>query len=690
MDLREFVDELATDIQTEAESSLRSDREVFVNYVSDVLIEFGEISDFEYAYFEHTIKNKRILIDGYSFDAVQGELALLVAQYEGFTEESNLLKADIDKLAGQALNFVSFQETIRSDYEESSSAWTLADNLYYLWKNVKRVKIIVITDQSVSKTIKKIASDDYEDRTVNYSVWGIERLYEVSLSRNNRETTQIEFNKYGIKGLQAIQANIEKTSDYRAYMTIINGSVLADIYNDYGAALLEGNVRSFLMNRGKINRGIQATIVNNPNMFFAYNNGIAATASNIEYEETSGITMITKIDNLQIVNGGQTTASIFNVKHVEKKATAHNVFVPMKLSVISNEDDAEEIIQKISRHANTQNRVSAADFFSNSKFHRIIENISRNTIAPATDGAQFGTFWFYERARGQYNQEMLKMTVAQKKAFKLKNPKNQIITKTDLAKYYHSFKQRPDFVSQGAQNNFTKFADTIERSLPTQVHQYNKSFFIEMVTIGIIFKHLEKLVSNSDWYQNAFRANIVTYSIAYLFYLIETEYPNKVLNFNQIWFAQNVPEYLNYEFGPITLKIFKELTFEESSRTKNITEWAKKKEAWEAVKKNVNHKLSSETIRNLVDADAYLISKKEAKKEQKEIVAVNDQIEVVEYGAEFWKRVHYFGLKNKMISGVENDILKIASILKNDKVPSEKQSKILLDLLERLRNQGFN
>jgi len=690
MDLREFVDELATDIQTEAVSSMRSDRAVFVNYVSDILVEFGEISDFEYAQFEQTIKNKKIQLDGYAFDGLQGELALLVAQYENFTEETNLLKADIDKLARQAINFLSFKETIRSEFEESTSAWTLADNLYYLWKNVKRVKIIVITDQSVSKTIKKIASDAYEGRTVNYSVWGIERLHEVSLSRNNREMTEIEFEKYGIKGLQAIQANIENTSDYRAYITIINGSVLADIYNDYGAALLEGNVRSFLMNRGKINRGIQGTIVNNPNMFFAYNNGIAATASKIEFEETNGITIITKIDNLQIVNGGQTTASIFNVKHVEKKSNANNVFVPMKLSVISNEEEAEEIIQKISRHANTQNRVSAADFFSNSKFHRIIENISRNTIAPAIEGAQFGTFWFYERARGQYNQEMLKMTVAQKKAFKLKNPKNQIITKTDLAKYYHSFHQRPDFVSQGAQTNFTKFADIIEKSLPTQEHQYNKSFFIEMVSIGIIFKHLEKLVSNSDWYQNAFRANIVTYSISYLFFLIESEYPDKVLNFNQIWFTQNVPAYLNFEFGPITLKIFKELTFEESTRTKNITEWAKRKEAWEAVKRNVKHSLSSETVNNLLDAKAYLNSKIESKKEQKANVAVTKQIEVFNYGPAFWRKAHQFALEGKSITGIENNVLSIASVMSGTKIPSEKQSEMLLQILERLKNEGFN
>ena len=282
------------------------------------------------------------------------------------------------------------------------------------------------------------------------------------------------------------------------------------------------------------------------------------------------------------------------------------------------------------------------------------------------------------------------MTAAQKKAFKLKNPKNQIITKTDLAKYYHSFKQRPDFVSQGAQTNFTKFADTIEKSLPTQEHQYNKSFFIEMVSIGIIFKHLERLVSNSDWYQNAFRANIVTYSIAYFFYLIETEFSDKVFNFNQIWFAQSVPAYLNFEFGPITLKIFKELTFEESTRTKNITEWAKKKEAWEAVKRNVNHKLSNETIKNLIYASVYLESKNESKKEQKANVAVTKQIEVVNYGAAFWRRVHQFAIEGKSITGIENNVLSIASILSGNKIPSEKQSEMLLEILERLKSEGFN
>lgn len=52
-----------------------------------------------------------------------------------------------------------------------------------------------------------------------------------------------------------------------AYMGIVPGKFLADIYLKYGSKLLQGNVRAFLSIRGKVNKGIRDTIINNPNSF---------------------------------------------------------------------------------------------------------------------------------------------------------------------------------------------------------------------------------------------------------------------------------------------------------------------------------------------------------------------------------------------------------------------------------------
>ena len=689
MTLGEFKEELAIEIRADATANMISDREQFLMYASNLLIEYGEITDFYYSYFDRTIKNKKVQLDGYSYEGMQKELILIVSQYDSFETDENLTKTDVDKLAKYALNFLLYKELIREEAEESTSIWDLSDKLHYLWKNIELIKIIVITERTVSKLIKKIDSNDFEGRKVSFSVWGLDRLHEVSESKNSRENTEIVFDDYGVVGIEAIHAAFADENDYQAFMAVISGNVLADLYNDYGASLLEGNVRSFLMNRGKVNRGIRGTIIENPSMFFAYNNGIAATASNIETEYVSGKLLIKKIDNLQIVNGGQTTASIFNVKYVEKKGNLDLINVPMKISVINDEEKADKLIPRIARFANNQNRVSASDFFSNHKFHRTMENISRRLLAPAVDGNQFGTYWFYERARGQYNQPMMKMTQAQKKSYKLKNPKSQIITKTDLAKYYHSMHQKPDLVSLGAQRNFIKFADIITREWNNDENKFNHQFYKEMVVVAIIFRHVEKLVSNSDWYQNAFRANIVTYTIALLFYLIEKNHQDKTLNFEAVWKQQSVPAHLHFEFGALTLKVFNELTKEDSNRTRNITEWAKKPDAWKATKINVEHKLSTETISNLIDLSLYKSNKDNEKREHKKNKGLLTQSEVINKGNEFWRKVHEFGLRNKAISSIENDILSIASNMSSSKIPSEKQANILIELLERLENEGF-
>ena len=102
-------------------------------------------------------------------------------------------------------------------------------------------------------------------------------------------------------------------------------------------------------------------------MFFAYNNGIAATATEVDTEQTPEGLVITRIKDLQIVNGGQTTASIANAVLTARKnefIDLERIKVPMKISVLDH-DMSEKIIPKISEYSNSQNKVDASDFFSN-------------------------------------------------------------------------------------------------------------------------------------------------------------------------------------------------------------------------------------------------------------------------------------------------------------------------------------
>ena len=194
-------------------------------------------------------------------------------------------------------------------------------------------------------------------------------------------------------------------------------------------------------------KGIRNTIQNEPEMFFAYNNGLTTTAESVETDTARE--RIRSVTNFQIVNGGQTTASIFTATKKDKAALS-KVYVQVKLTVIPPER-AEVVVPRISEYANTQNKVSAADFFSNHPFHLRIEELSRRIWAPSPVGGLRETHWFYERARGQYANAQANLTPAKLREFLAKNPRPQMFTKTDLAKFEYSMSMRPHIVSSPAQ-----------------------------------------------------------------------------------------------------------------------------------------------------------------------------------------------------------------------------------------------
>ena len=142
--------------------------------------------------------------------------------------------------------------------------------------------------------------------------------------------------------------------------------MLVDIYDKYGSRLLERNVRSFLSTKVAVNKNIRTTILQQPERFFAYNNGISATAMDVQLEHSDSGMFIISAKDFQIINGGQTTASLSSARYNFKgRADLSPIFVQMKLTVINQtlkEEVATELIQNISRSSNSQNKVSDADF----------------------------------------------------------------------------------------------------------------------------------------------------------------------------------------------------------------------------------------------------------------------------------------------------------------------------------------
>lgn len=431
----------------------------------------------------------------------------------------------------------------------------------------------------------------------------------------------------------------------------------------------------------KVNKGIRTTILTDPSMFFAYNNGIAATATDAQIDFTHSGLRLSQCTDLQIVNGGQTTASLLMAK-LKDKADLSNVSVPMKLSVICPEK-AESVIPDIARYANSQNKISEADFFSNHPFHIRIEGISRRLWAPAVGGAQHETHWFYERARGQHLNEQAKLSPAEQKKFVNQNPRNQAITKTDLAKYHNSWRGLPHTVSLGAQKNFTSYADWVAKRWEESEAEFNEEFFRELVAVAIMFKHTERLVSGQPWYEGGYRANIVTYTLAKLSYDIKTHCKGKMLDFRAVWNLQEVPEELDRQLV-LTAEVVAEAIVKPDPGYQNVTEWAKRERCWEKVRELEIH-LTPGLEKCLLDTVDAKAAARESKQQQVMDNGIDAQIQVVQAGVDYWKRVMTWAQRHKLVMPDEDRLLAVAA---KGAMPTDRQSKKLLTIRERVRG-GF-
>jgi len=692
MDLETFHKDVIEAVRSKAESSRDFIRTAFVEDCGDRLIEAEELLSFEVCRFEGVNgKRKKLRIDGYAFDEADNSMALLVADFFNEDEVTSFVTSDVKTAIGDLRAFV--EEALEGNLtdgsvDESQPGHGFACDLMDWHSKITKYRFYFVSDGILKTRQKGWPEEQVRGTPVEFHIWDIGRFHSAYISATGRDDLVVDFSSNGNNGLKCLAA-AESQGDYSAYLCMIPGDTLADIYDMYGSRLLEGNVRTFLSTKGKVNAAIQNTIRNQPEMFFAFNNGIAATAENVELEEDAGGVRIRSAVNLQIVNGGQTTASLAFAKRggaARKECLdLSKVMVQMKLSVLPPEK-AGELTPEIARYANSQNKVSDADFFSNHPFHIRLQEFSRRLFTSPTGGAQFGTHWFYERARGQYLNEQAKLSNAQKNHFLMQNPKSQLFTKTDVAKYENSWREQPHRVSMGAQKNFIYFADTVSKSWTADGKIYNEEYFRKVVALAIIFRKTESLVSQQPWYQGGYRANIVTYSIAKLHNLISEDALGKQLNFRAIWDSQAVPQSLCDQLSTISEKVFYVLTDPDRPKD-NVTEWAKMQACWEQVK-DTKIQLVSNADDFLQEVRQSVEDGKKSKSTQKTDDSIQTQILVVDLPGAEWARLLNWGVKKEKLSPRQVSLLKTATQIPH-KLPTERQCIELWKLRGQMIEDGY-
>jgi hypothetical protein len=687
MNFEEFKQSLIEEISFNASFEGISENEEFLNEVTRILIDAEEIDGFDYVHFEGIGKrNKKIQIDGYSYDELDECLSIFICPELTHGEET-LVLTEANKIFSKATSFVEEANYILDNAEESSPGYGFAYDICNKYKNVRRYKFFIITDMVMSSRIKNINSENINNIETVYNIWDLSRIFELFSSTTVKEDITINFDKYVKDGIPALLAN--ENDDYTAYLCNVPGRLLADIYNEYGSRLLEGNVRSFLQTKGKVNKGIRNTILNNPTMFFAYNNGIAGTANSIETRKVDNALYIKSVTGLQIVNGGQTTASLASALLKDKKDNSeeqiNKVFVPMKLSVVSPEK-AIELIPNISRYANSQNKVSEADLWSNHPFHIRMEDFSRKTIAPAVNGKQYGTYWYYERANGQYRQESYKMTVAEKRKFDEKYPSRQMFKKTDLAKYWNIMTCRPDRASKGGQSAFADFATYISKQWEIDSNIFNKNFYQNIISIAILYKESERIVKSQPWF-NSYRANIVAYTISRIIYEVEHNYKVFSIQYSKIWNNQCLSNGWKKQIT-LTSKIMYDHLTSEDRNVENVTEWAKREACWNGAK-DVKITLCPEFIDDLQAVEYINSEKRNAVKDQKVINGIEAQTFVYSYGVSGWKKLLRWNDSHKVLNSVEISFIYATLDMDKGKIPTEKQCPKIIAVLNHAREEGY-
>lgn len=689
--LQEFHGDFFQEVVVTSDAERIYKEEALFEIYSDYLIDAGEIDNAIYAHYQPPRGGVRV--DGYCGDPLEdavareanaGELKLIIVDFSPNSELSTITQTDATAAFKRALKFVSKARDIkfRSSMEETNPGYELADLIATRWTVISRIKIYLLTNRVLGKGVTGKEADEIEGIPVAYDLWDITRLFNLVQSGREREELVIDFNELPNGPLSTLLASAPGPGSSSVYLAAIPGADLAAIYDRWGNRLLEQNVRVFLQARSNVNKGIKRTLENEPELFFPFNNGLTATAERIETVETDEGTKIVRLENLQIVNGGQTTASVYSA--YKNKVDLSRVFVQLKLCIVTPEK-AQDLVPRISKSANSQNKVSEADFFSNHPFHIRIEGISRRMLAPAKEGSFLQTKWYYERARGQYRDEQAYLTASEKKKFAETCPKSQVFTKTDLAKYLMVWTPKAYFVNRGAQKNFAEFAKLVTEQWEKNELQFNEYYFRCLVAKKIVFNATERIVAEQDWYETGgYRSQHVALTLGYLSHSVEKL--GCAVNFEEIWNKQQISPLLEQAIAQAAGLAHKVLMSPQAGY-KNIGEWAKQERCLTTLcKAEVNW--DPLWVKELLSKDEEREAKDDARKEQKEQNGIEAQEMVVSMGSSFWADVLAWGVANNELSDTEQSVMRVATKISLGKIPTDKQCLLLVRTMERLKGVG--
>ena len=652
-ELEQYVHEVYHEVNAMAYSDDdgASKEDKFTEYIMELLAEAGETDGIRLCPYvkENRFEKIELKINGYAIEDGYESVDLFITHYVDTNEIFSLRKPDFDGLLKWSTKFLNaaLKGHLR-DIEPSTEAYGLASEMTKHRGEFIRVNIFLLSNGNIPFDAPNTKVKGFEELQINVNIWDLERLHRLSQSKYNREPIEIDFDKtLGVK-IPCLEMPSENDL-YECYLAIVPGGALAALYKNYGTRLLESNVRAFLQQTGKVNRGIRDTIKEEPHMFLPYNNGLASTAMDVKTEIVDGQKVITAVKDFQIVNGGQTTASLFHTLK-KFKADLSEVFVQMKLTVIKDEEKKNEIVPFISRYANSQNKVSELDLTSNNAYLIKLEELSRTTYAIDPEDSNKQTVWFFERVKGQYKESLNKEpTKGKQRAFKLKYPTSQKILKSEVAKYMNIYKRIPYHVSKGAQKNYNFYLREAEKDFKKK--KPGKVIWEDIVANALLFKAADRLFGrkNQDPIGDT---NIKSHTVAYSLSLLH-ELTDGKIDLGSIWVKQQIDEELQLELKKGLIYVYHFFT---SLNVLLISEAAKAEKTWKELLNRNKNPFDMEVIRQYYISDADFKKRYEAKEDAvEEIKKYNNLQRITDLGIRFWDGLNLYMLKTDVLSKTQQN-----------------------------------
>lgn len=671
MDIKEFAQEFIENVKMSVEMTGSDYDQELATSILEYMEDNGEVNAPEICSFQKT--RTRITAYDYNDEAESLDLFYLI-------KADTLLGKINNNKVQQGFNYLTafYREAMSGqlfknvDIDASDEIVEVAKLVQSTKGQISQMRIYVITDGLTDPSaVPASVESDNEEFVIEFNVWDMQRVYQQHNMRAGKEKVEIDFPTTYNTELQCLKMS-EQNLFVDAYLAIIPGITLAKIYKQYQQVLLEKNVRTFLQFKGKVNKEIRKTLRTAPDMFFSYNNGISTTASEIETKERDGMLYITRLYDWQIVNGGQTTASI-SASLSDKEVDLSKVFVPMKISVIRDSDHDDDIIRQISISANSQTAIKNSDFSANDPYLVDLEKFSRTEWVPNGNNKPYCK-WYFERTRGQYLDQLAQLSGYNEKSFKIEYPKSQKITKTDIAKYEASWKQRPYDVCRGAEKNYQLFVNDIKREKPT----ISAVYFKNVVAKGILFNAIDALVKSKDL--GGYKANMNTYLMASLSFLSEGN-----LDLTYIWENQRVQNEVKEKIELLIPIVWNHLTGGSTggNQSSNVGEWTKRTECWNKLKLKLGEldKFEDELLQPDTNEDgSYLNETQQSRIKEAEAIEPN-----------YWFALASWAKSRNLLTPIERKAAFNFGTMKsrNRSITSLKQALFALKIVEKAEGLGF-